>query len=72
MQILEFSLDGDNQIIASVYFIALVVVIHFLVLKISIGVMIVNCQELHEQENLELIQQIEECGRLIKERHADL
>jgi hypothetical protein len=34
--------------------------------------MIVNCQELHEQENLELIQQIEECGRLIKERHADL
>lgn len=56
MQILEFYINRENQVIASIYFIALVIILHFLIMNMSIGVMIVNCQELHEKENRELSQ----------------
>ena len=48
------------------------IVIHFLVLNMPIGIIAVNCQELFIEENQKLFQQIEECGRIIKDVQAEL
>ena len=37
-----------------------------------IGIIAVNCQELFIEENQQLFQQIEECGRIIKDVQAEL
>lgn len=71
-KILQFSIDGDNQIFAIFYFIAVLIVTNFLVMKISIGLMTVNGNSLYEDDNLKLIQKIEECARLTKERNTEL
>jgi len=69
---MRFYIDGDNFMVPSIYFITLVISVHYLVLNMSIGIIFVNYYEFYQKENQELYQQIEQNTRIIKERKIEL